>query len=134
MTAVVRLETLADLDEDETDRFRLSVSLRHEAVLDDGRRLLLLDDRGWSTSIGRSSSESIGSITSAEEIEETARMVVGPDEPPEGVSAEAMAVDHWATLAETLRRQGIDVEGSELRALPHMVVLSERLRMSVGGS
>jgi len=31
----------------------MSVSVRHEAVLMDGRRLLLLDDRGWSSSLNQ---------------------------------------------------------------------------------
>lgn len=45
MPAVTRLVTLAELH-GATDA-HLSVSARHEAVLDDGCRVLLLDDRGW---------------------------------------------------------------------------------------
>lgn len=46
MPRVVRLVTLADVD-----ARRVSVSARHEAVLEDGRRVLLLDDRGWSQTL-----------------------------------------------------------------------------------
>ena len=64
---------------------------------------------------------------SAEEIEETARVVVGPDEPFDGRSQEDMETDHWASLAEVLRQQGVVVDARELKRLPHEVVLSERL-------
>jgi hypothetical protein len=48
------------------------VSMLHQATLVDGRRIVLLDDRGWT-------SESIRSA-SAEELRKTARVVVGPDD------------------------------------------------------
>lgn len=49
MVTVVGLVTLADFGDDSSVN-RVSVSAHHEAVLDDSRRLLLLDDRGWSSS------------------------------------------------------------------------------------
>ena len=48
MGAVVRLVTYADIGDDDGDPLVMSVSLRQDAVLADGRRLVLLDDRGWS--------------------------------------------------------------------------------------
>ncbi len=54
----------------------MSVSALHLAVLDDGRWLTLLDDRGW----GVSGPSDIWRRTSVEEIETAARMVVGPGE------------------------------------------------------
>lgn len=50
MTAVTRLVTYTDLHVGATTARRLSVSARLEAVLADGRSVVLLDDRGWSTS------------------------------------------------------------------------------------
>ncbi|MDX6647353.1 MAG: hypothetical protein QOK40_3080 [Miltoncostaeaceae bacterium] len=120
------------------------MSARHEAVLVDGRRLLLLDDRGWSSSLrlawvgempGDHSREDVPDIwttTSVEDIEDTARMVVGPDEPFDGRSQEDMAADHWAHLTGVLRRHGVVADALELRGLPHDVVLSERLLARVG--
>ena len=55
----------------------MSVSARHEAVLENGCRVLLLDDRGWSAS----GPPDIWARTSIEDIVDTALMVVGPDEP-----------------------------------------------------
>jgi hypothetical protein len=50
VSAVTRLVTFVDLREGVGDARQLSVSARHEAELPDGRRVLLLDDRGWTAS------------------------------------------------------------------------------------
>lgn len=124
----------------------MSVSARHEAVLADGRRLVLLADRGWSASLEhvrrdgapegdacREDLPDIWAVTSVEEIEETARVVVGPDEPFGGRSQAEMEADHWAHLAEILARQGVVVDAGELERLPHEIVLADRLLARVGG-
>ena len=122
--AVVRLLTLVDVVEAARDR--VSFSARLEAVLADGRRALLLDDRGWT--LGSNTVADLRTELSAEEIEEDARTVVGPDEPPHGRSQEEEAALHWGSLAKTLRRAGIEADASRLSRLPHDVVLSERAR------
>ena len=77
MAAVVRLVTSLDANEPCCHDRQTSVSARHEADLDDGRRVLLLDDRGCSVS----ALSDIWAMTSVEDIVLTARTVVGPDEP-----------------------------------------------------
>jgi hypothetical protein len=67
-----------------------------------------------------------------EDIEETARVVVGPDEPADGYSQEEMEAGHWAYMADVLRQQGVVVRSVELKRLPHDVVLSERLLARIG--
>jgi NAD-dependent oxidoreductase involved in siderophore biosynthesis len=126
MVTITRLETFVDLDG--ADNRHLSVSARLDAVLTDGGSLPLLTDRGWSSS----GPATIWSTTSPEEIEATARTVVGPDEPPEGRSHADAEADHWAHLTEVLRRLGVTTTPSALRALPHTVVLSNRLRTRLG--
>src|SRR5207248_7576395 len=129
MPRVVRLVTLADVGE-EADARSLSVSARHEAVLEDGRRILLLGDRGWSETIrgaGADAVSDIWAVTPEDEIAETARVVVGPDEAFGGRSQGDMETDHWNALAETLRTHGVATDGGELSRLPHDVVLSDRL-------
>ena len=128
MNPVARLVTSVDMHDDTADSQRLSVSARHEAVLVDGRRLLLLDDRGWS----ESGPLDIWTLMSVEHVVDTARVVVGPDEPFGGRSHEDMAADHWARLTEVLRRQGVVADASALQRLPHDVVLSERLLARLG--
>lgn len=127
MTGVVRLVTFVDLDGGDDPR-QLSVSATLSAVLDDGRRLTLLDDRGWSAS----GPPDLWTRMSVDDIERTARAVVGPDEPVEGRPREAEAAGHWAYLAGRLGERGVDVAGKRLRELPHDVELSARLRARIG--
>jgi hypothetical protein len=133
MPAVARLVTYVEVDDDGRGGRQVSVSARHEAELVDGRRLLLLDDRGWSSLPLVAASETpteapdIWEMTSVADIEATARAVVGPDEPFDGSSREDAEAGHWAYLAGVLRQQGVVVDAGELSRLPHDVVLSERL-------
>lgn len=81
----------------------------------------------------RSQTSDIWSQTAVEEIENEARVVVGPDEPFDGRSREDMERDHWAYLAGVLRQQGIVVAAVELKRLRHEVVLGRRLLARIGG-
>ena len=133
MAAVGRLVTSVELEEP-ANPGGISLSALHEAELADGRRVLLLDDRGWSlgppTIYGDGGGEpapDIWSVTTREELEHDARMVVGPDEPVEGDTQADAEAHHWTYLAGILERQGISVGASDLKQLPHDVVLSERL-------
>ena len=130
MPPVTRLLTSVEVDDDVADDHRLSVSARLEAVLADGRHLLLLDDRGWSTS----GPPGVWAATTVAEVVATARVVVGPDEAFDDRTAAEMAEDHWGRLAHDLRRQGVDVDPATLAAVPHDVVLGERLRTRLGVS
>ena len=71
-------------------------------------------------------------LTSAHDIAETTRVVVGPDEPFGGRSQDDMESDHWNALTEKLRADGVVVDAGELRQLPHAVVLSDRLVARLG--
>ena len=128
MASVVRLVTSIDANDDVPNDRMISVSARHEAELDDGRRVLLLDDRGWT----ESGPAGIWATTSVEDMEFTARTVVGPDEPFGGHTYQSMAAGHWATLAGTLAQEGIVADAAQLERLRHDVVLSERLLDRLG--
>jgi len=137
MTAVARLVTVVDLRADESDAHTMSVSARHEAVLADGRHILLLDGRGWTSALMhfrtpddgalREDVTDIWAVTSIEEIEKSARTVVAPDEPFAGYTREELEDGHWAHLSDVLRQQGVIADARELKQLPHDVTLSERL-------
>ena len=115
MAAVARLVTLLELADDGDG---VDVCARQEAELNDGRRVLLLDDRGWSSSPG------IGRL---DQIEVTARTVVGPDEPTGArTQAEAWA-SHWNALATILERHGVVIDATTLSCLRHDVVIGDRL-------
>jgi len=142
------LLTLVDVVDEEDDRpsaRRMSVSARHEAVLAHGRRVVLLDDRGWSEELRvvadhkpprqeRKVVELLGiwAYETAEEIERTARAVVGPDEPFKGHTHAEMEAGHWESLARGLQQEGIDVQAAELEALPHDVELSDCVLARLG--
>ncbi len=132
VSAVVRLVTFVEATDDGADPRQMRVAARHEAELDDRRRVLLLDGRGWTSSVRGPVVAS--SHPSLEEIEQTARAVVGPDEPFGGRSHEDMEADHWAHLAGILGRHGIAVDPAELAELPHDVELGDRLRARIAGS
>jgi hypothetical protein len=148
MAAVTRLLTYIDIndeDDDSPDARRMSVSARHEAVLADGRRVVLLADRGWSGEVvvawhdepseqDRRDFELSG-IWASETVEgmkREARVVVGPDEPFDGRTQAEMEADHWDALAQTLQQQGVAVEAGELKVLPHDVELSDRVVARIG--
>jgi hypothetical protein len=136
MPSVSRLVTVADLRESADPR-EISVAARHEAVLADGRRVILLDDRGWTSALrgaGVDEDTDAWRLESETDITETARLVVGPDEPFSGRTQADMDRDHWSGLAEKLRADGVMVAADELRALPHDVVLSERLWARLRGT
>jgi hypothetical protein len=118
MAEVTRLLTYIDIDD--RDPRGLSVSARHQAVLSDGSRVVLLDDRGWTSSRGVPASPE-------EDIERTARVVVGPDEPFGDHSQADMEVMHWEPLVRTLGEHGIAADATRLRELPHDVECSDRL-------
>jgi hypothetical protein len=140
MGAVVRLVTFVEIrggEDHGSDGQRMSVTARHDAELVDGRRVVLLDDRGWTGELrvagGGVAEDAIWAYETQEQIEFTARAVVGPDEPFGERTRAEMESGHWDTLARILREQGIEAEPAELKALPHDVELSDRVRERLGG-
>jgi hypothetical protein len=105
----------------------VSLAVRFGAELDDGEFVLLLDDRGW-TSSGTWTQVSVA------EVDETTRVVVGPDEPRDGETWEEAETSHWEGLREILAEQGIAIGLADLRSLPHDVVPSTQLLDRVAGS
>ena len=126
--------TVADLRE-RADPREMSITARHEADLDDGRRVVLLDGRGWTSALrgaGVDETTDAWRFASECEIVETARVVVGPDEPFDGRTQDDMERDHWAWLAGKLAAAGVTADPAELRRLPHDVVLGAGLRARLG--
>jgi hypothetical protein len=142
VTVIVRLATFVDIDDDaDSEASGLSFSARHDAVLADGRRVVLLDDRGWTQSIltfgdhalsTREGRRSPWEFVTRERLEENARDVVGPDEPYGNSTRAETEEGHWATLAARLGNVGVDADWTELPALPHDVEFSVRLLARLG--
>jgi hypothetical protein len=86
----------------------------HEfAVLDDGRRLTLRQDRGFSTS---------ATHMTAGHAERSVLTTVLPDD------AEVIGDDHsWEWLASLIRNHGIAVTPEQLKSVPYVIKFGPRL-------
>lgn len=126
-----RLVTSIDTDDPASmprgSNHQMSVTAELELELDSGRRLTLLDDRGWAVS----GPSNIWACTSLEELADTARTVVGPDEPADGSSYDDADEGYWAQLAANAEAQGVRMEPGDLAALPHDVVISQKIQARV---
>jgi hypothetical protein len=132
---ITRLVTFVDIHD--VSASQLSFAARHDALLADGRRIVLLNDRGWSQSSmhvfsdpespNRQEPPSPWVGVTREQVEETARTVVGPDGAYGDYTQAQLDEGHWSYLSAALEEQGVEVDGTVLRALPHEVELSDRL-------
>jgi hypothetical protein len=86
----------------------------HEfAVLDDGRRLTLHQERGFSTS---------ATPATADHVERSVLTTVLPDD------AEVTGEEHpWEWLASLIRNHGVAVTPEQLKAVPYVVEFGPRL-------
>jgi hypothetical protein len=104
-----------------------SFSVVEYAVLSDGRRVTLLDDRGWTQWTHGLSSTEQGKLQ-AEDVRRDVLNVVLPD------NAETTGEDHeWDYFVERLRAAGIDLHRDHLRRLPYRIVFGDRLRAAISG-
>ena len=103
----------------------LSFWVSEFVTLEDGRRVLLHTDRGWTDglrSTGPSDPGDLRDFETLDRLTETVLQVVLPDD-------EDDPEPHpWAWLAELARSRGLDVTADDLRVLPYEVVFTEKLR------
>jgi hypothetical protein len=92
MVDVERLITVVDLDGPKGH----SASAHLHALLTIGGRFVLLEDRGWGSGAPIADRSQL-------EVENTARMVVGPDGPGPGETPEQMEFLYWRSLERKLR-------------------------------
>ncbi len=91
----------------------MAIDVHEFAVLDDGRRLTLHQERGFSTSATR---------MTADHAERSVLTTVLPDD------AEVTGEDHpWEWLAALIRAHGVAVTAEQLKAVPYVVELGPRL-------
>ena len=135
VAAIARLITYTDLNDwPGQPPCQVSFSAVLKAELVDGRQIVLLDDGGWSAGVlfvaGDAPSDQWSYVTH-EDIVEAARTVVGPDEPADGESYSEAARMHWSYLAGALEGHGVAASADDLRSLPHVGVLSDRLQARI---
>jgi hypothetical protein len=125
---VVGLGALCGLRASDIDAQSQSFWVSEFARLDNGRRVILHEDRGFTTSAprGAGAGRPVRDGMTREDIVETVLAVVLPD-PDDGE-------DHpWAWLARLAQRRGLDVTAEDLRGLPYEVVLTDDLTHWLGG-
>jgi len=109
---------LRQAEHDDPRRFSFEVS--EFAVLDEGTRVTLHRERGFTAT---TNGDDIWEHETVETVTRDVLAVVLPDD------AEISGEDHpWEWLAELLRGRGIDAVPEQLRTLPYEVVLTERVR------
>ena len=107
-----------DVAKEALENFRRKLTFRVQefADLDDGRRITLHDERGYSTS----GPEDPWQFQTSESIEADVRTTVLPDDDD--------GEEHpWEWLVELLRAQGVDASVEELKQVPYRVEFSQRL-------
>jgi hypothetical protein len=91
----------------------MDVDVHEFAVLDDGRRLTLHQERGFSTS---------ATHMTADHAERSVLTTVLPDD------AEVTGEDHpWEWLASLIRNHGVAVTPEQLKAVPYVLEFGPRL-------
>lgn len=121
MTALLRLVTSAEAGNDAPWESQVDVKARHELELTDGRRVLLLNDRGYGATCA-------WNTTTLADVEVQIRTAVGPDEPFDDLTAGDMEAAHWEALAALAQQHGVPVAAVDLQRLRHDVVISEPIR------
>lgn len=108
---VVGLGARAELAD--KDQRGMNIDVHEFAVVDDGRRLVLHQDRGFSTS---------ATHLTAGHAKQSVLTTVLPDD------AEITGEDHpWEWLASLIRNQGVAVTPEQLKAVPYVVEFGSRL-------
>jgi hypothetical protein len=122
---VVGLGALCDLRPQRFSKERSqSFSVAEFVTLDDGRRVILHEDRGFTIgwrSSGESGPDDIGGRETVDSITRNVLNIVLPDD-------DACPEDHpWSWLASLARARGLDVTAEDLRGLPYEVILTDKV-------
>jgi hypothetical protein len=102
-----------------------SFSVSEFVTLEDGRRVILHDDRGFTIGVGRASErlDDLRAHETRDSITRNVLLVVLPDD-----DETAEGEDHpWSWLAELARARGLNVSAEDLRGLPYEVVLTDEV-------
>jgi hypothetical protein len=106
-----------------------SFSVREFVKLEDGRRVILHEDRGFTLGLRSSGESGSDDIREHETLESLTRDVLNVVLPDDDESGE----DHpWSWLADLARARGLNVTAEDLRGLPYEVILAERVRRWLG--
>jgi hypothetical protein len=123
---VVGLGAICDLGPQRPDDARdKSFTVSEFVTLEDGRRVVLHDDRGFTTGLRSTGTTDPGPLREHVTLDSLARDVLSVVLPDEDVPAE----DHpYAWLADLARARGLNVSADDLRGLPYDVIFTDEVR------
>jgi hypothetical protein len=122
---VVGLGAICDLDTRTPDKARSqSFSVSEFVTLEDGRRVILHEDRGFTIALG-SSRESTADLRRGLTLESLTPDVLAVVLPDDDVPAEAHP---YSRLADLARARGLSVTADDLRSLPYEVTFTDTVR------
>ena len=118
---VVGLGAICELGEASGDDGAQHFAVSEFALLHDGRRITLHNDRGFTIAWGRGvDGPPLSTSETAESVTHNVLNVVLPDEDN--------GEEHpWSWLANLCRARGLNVTADELKVLPYQVILTEGL-------
>ena len=122
---VIGLGAICDLDPRTPDKARSqSFSISEFVTLEDGRRVILHEDRGFTIGLG-SSRETAADLRRGLTLEVLTQQALNVVLPDDDVPAEAHP---YSWLAELARARGLKVSADNLRSLPYEVIFTDELR------
>ena len=123
---VVGLGAICDLGPQRSDGSGdQGFSVSEFITLEDGRRVILHEDRGFTLGWRSSGEPRPGDVREHETLESLTRDVLNVVLPDDDECAD----DHpWSWLADLARARGLDVTAEDLRRLPYEVTFSEKVR------
>lgn len=129
MQRVVALGAFCDLaSTGDTGPKRISIDVSEFAVLQNGERVSLHNEKGFSGwLLGHGATVEDADIWGLETVETITRDVLTVVLPDEGDNAPEGDDHPYEWLAELLLAHGIDESADQLRLLPYEVILSERV-------
>jgi hypothetical protein len=122
---VVGIGAICDLMPPRLDEARSqSFSVSEFVTLEDGRRVILHEDRGFTIGWRSSGESGSGDIRGHETLDSITRDVLNTVLPDDDDCAE----DHpWSWLADLARARGLDVTAEDLRGLAYEVILTDKV-------
>jgi hypothetical protein len=123
---IVSLGAICDLGPQHQDDARSqNFSVSEFATLQDGRRVTLHEERGFTLGLRSTGGDNPGSLRDYETSDRITHNVLNVVLPDDDESQEAHP---WEWLAELARGRGLDVTAEDLRGLPYEVILTDRVR------
>ncbi|HZM75775.1 MAG TPA: hypothetical protein VFC19_08620 [Candidatus Limnocylindrales bacterium] len=122
---VVGIGAICDVMPQRLDGARCqSFSVSEFVTLEDGRRVILHEDRGFTIGWGSSGELGSGDIQGHETLESITRNVLNAVLPDDNECAESHP---WSWLADLAQARGLNVTAEDLRGLAYEVILTDKV-------